>query len=207
MCKMTTVLVYILIASIPLAVTNCDIFKKRYWAVFPFQDFCCWSTAITRLHLINQYSHFNLTQLKNWSHLEVFFWHGKCFSLLSAGWFSSITVPGNVAQQSQNLLQMFVWEMLDHPHTSCISHQQFLSVSHIEGALVVTLFHLWWRCQTCYHHVADTKVTYVLCIWDGQTCLTLSCQGSSVEKWPTTGTFILFCQFPLEKSVLWFVVL
>jgi len=146
-----------------------------------------------------------VTHLKNWSHLEFFFWHGKCFTLLSAGWFSSITVPKNVAQQTQNLLQMFVWEMLNHPHTFWIWHQQVLSVSHIEGALFMTLFHLWWSCQIHYHHVADTKGTYVLCIWDRQTCLTLSCQGKSVEKYPATGTFILYCQLPLVKSFLWFV--
>lgn len=49
----------------------------------------------------------------------------------------------HVAQQTQNWLQKFGLEMLDHPHTFWIWHHRFLSVSHIEGALVMTLFYLW----------------------------------------------------------------
>ena len=94
----------------------------------------------------------------------------------------SLQCPKNVAQQTQNLLQMFVWEMLDHHHTFWIWHQQFLSISHTEGALVMTLFHLLWRCQTCYSHVADTAGAYVLCIWDGQTCLNCPVKGAVLKN-------------------------
>ena len=47
--------------------------------------------------------------------------------------------------------------------------QRFSSVSSVKGAVFRTSFHLRWRRQTCYHHVADVTGPYLLCFRDGQT--------------------------------------
>ena len=47
--------------------------------------------------------------------------------------------------------------------------QRFSSVSNVKGAVFRTSFHLRWRRQTCYHHVADVTGPYLLCFRDGQT--------------------------------------
>jgi hypothetical protein len=73
---------------------------------------------------------------------------------------------------------------------------------------VRSLFHLWWRYQTCYHHMANATGTYVVCVWKGQTYHMLwqvpQISKGGLRKKFTTGFFIVF---PLVKSCLLFSVL
>lgn len=57
----------------------------------------------------------------------------------------------NTAQPTWNLLQNFGSEMLDH--TVQIWHPSILYISHLEWALITTLFYNWWRHQACYYHI------------------------------------------------------
>ena len=101
---MTTVIDYILIALISVIFANCDILKKIYWAVFPFQDFCCWSTAITGLHLINQYSHFNLN----------FFWMASaaCLCLVSANRRYTKIIENHTSTCNTSQIKKKLWHPL-----------------------------------------------------------------------------------------------
>lgn len=132
---------------------------------------------------------FNMvTHLKNWSHLEVwgvtcFFQHGKCLSLVNACWFSPITVPNHIWHSRLTICyECLFGKCWTIPIHSGFGTSNFYRFPTLKEHLSWHCFTCGWRCQTCYHHVADTTGTYILCILDGQTCLTLSCQGSSVEK-------------------------
>jgi hypothetical protein len=60
------------------------------------------------------------------------------------------------------------------PIQSGLDNKRFSSISCLDGSSVRTLFHLWWRHQMCYQHVADATGIYVLYIQDGQTYHTLA---------------------------------
>ena len=104
-----------------------------------------------------------MTRVENSSLLEVritilFCGHGSCSSLHFYGVILlHYTERPHMAPKAKKLLQNFCWEKLDLSPTVRVWYPEiFFSFSK---ALFRTSFHLRWRCQTCYRHVAHARMT------------------------------------------------
>ena len=74
-------------------------------------------------------------------------------------WFPSMTVPHCTRHSRPG------------PCCTCLVGKHWFR-SHLTEALSAS-FHLWWRCQARYRHVADTAGMVVLCVQNRQTCYIL----------------------------------
>jgi hypothetical protein len=102
-----------------------------------------------------------------------------------------------------------VWEIDHPPYVSDLAPRDF-HVSCLEGEFVRTFF-------TCNEDIKCATIIclmlqeHILCFWDEQTYHLLCVTGASTTKSTmlknsiAMTNFIVFCQFPLLKSYLWFM--